>query len=146
MRGRDFVELTGYRSLTLSKATPGLGLGSGALVRKLRLPVWVTPGVHPRAIAISNSLGHTEYTNVARGVKGTAGIGERAVGMDLAAYRDPDWERNMWWEDRSGGDPRRWVKNRGNGWAQNHVLPIMADHVSGQQAFNDTVVTVRKVT
>ncbi len=85
-------------------------LGSGELQRKLRLPVWITPGVHPRAIAISNSLGH--------------------------------W----WWEDKSGGDPKRWVKNRGNGWAQNHVLPIMADHVSGQQAFNDTVVPVRKVT
>jgi len=142
----DFVELTGHRSLTLAKATPGIGLGSGELQRKLRLPVWITPGVHPRAIAISNSLGHWEYTNVARGVKGTAGVGERAAGMDMAGHRDPDWERNMWWEDKSGGDPKRWVKNRGNGWAQNHVLPIMADNISGQQAFNDTVVTVRKVT
>ena len=142
----DFVELTGHRSLTLAKATPGIGLGSGELQRKLRLPVWVTPGVHPRAIAISNSLGHWEYTNVARGVKGTVGVGERAEGMDMAGHRDPDWERNMWWQDESGGDPKRWVKNRGNGWAQNHVLPIMADNISGQQAFNDTVVTVRKVT
>jgi len=142
----DFVELTGYRSLTLAKATPGLGLGSGALERKLQLPVWITPGVHPRAIAISNSLGHWEYTNVAKAVKGTRGVGERAEGMNMAAYRDPDWERNMWWEDQSSGDPQRWVKNRGNGWAQNHVLPIMADHVSGQQAFNSTVVSVRKVT
>ncbi len=142
----DFVELTGYRSLTLAKLTPGLGLGSGEVQRKLRLPVWITPGVHPKAIAISNSLGHWEYTNVARGIQGTRDVGERAAGMDMAGYRDPDWERNMWWEDRSGGDPKRWVKNRGNGWAQNHVLPIMADPVSGQQAFNDTVVTVKKVT
>jgi hypothetical protein len=112
----------------------------------LRLPVWITPGVHPRAIAISNSLGHWEYTNVARGKQGTQDVGERATGMDMAGHRDPDWERNMWWEDRSGGEPKRWVKNRGNGWAQNTVLPIMADNVSGQQSFNDTVVTVRKVT
>jgi hypothetical protein len=66
--------------------------------------------------------------------------------MDLAGYRDPDWERNMWWQDDSGGDPRKWVKNRGNGWAQNQVLPIAADPISGQQAFHDTVVTVKKVT
>jgi hypothetical protein len=52
----------------------------------------------------------------------------------------------MWWEDRSGGDPKRWVRNTGPGWAQNHVMPIMPDPVTGQQAFNDTVVRLRKVT
>ena len=142
----DFVELTGHRSLYLAKLTPGLGLGSGELEKTLRIPVWITPAVHPKAIAISNSLGHWEYTSVAKGKKGNDSAGEEAAGMDLAGYRDPDWERNMWWEDRSGGDPERWVKNRGNGWAQNKVLPIAADPISGQQAFHDTVVTVRKVT
>ena len=60
--------------------------------------------------------------------------------------RDADWERNMWWEDRSGGDPKKWVPNTGNGWAQNNVLPIAPDPISGQQAFNSTVVRVTKVT
>ena len=60
--------------------------------------------------------------------------------------RDADWERNMWWEDRSGGDPKKWEQNTGNGWAQNNVLPISPDPISGQQAFNSTVVRVTKVT
>lgn len=142
----DFVELTGHRSLYLAKLTPGLGLGSGELEKKLRIPVWITPAVHPKALAISNSLGHWEYTNVARAERGNDGLGDRAEGMDTNGYRDPDWERNMWWQDDSGGDPGKWVKNRGNGWAQNAVLPIAADPISGQQAFHSTVVNVRKVT
>lgn len=146
LKSGDWVELTGHRSLFLAKLTPGLGLGSGEIEKKLRIPVWVTQAVHPRALAISNSLGHWEYTSVAKAEKGNDGVGEEAAGMDLAGYRDPDWERNMWWQDDSGGDPKKWVKNRGNGWAQNAVLPIAADPISGQQAFHDTVVTVRKIT
>ncbi|MEO1699391.1 MAG: molybdopterin-dependent oxidoreductase [Planctomycetota bacterium] len=147
LKDGDFVELTGHRSVYLARITPpSLGLGSGEIEKKMRIPVWITPSVHPKALAISNSLGHWEYTSVARGVKGNDDVGSRAEGMDLAGYRDPDWERNMWWEDESGGDPTKWVKNRGNGWAQNQVLPIAADPISGQQAFHDTVVTVRKIT
>jgi len=142
----DFVELTGHRSLFLAKLTPGLGLGSGEIEKTLRLPVWITPAVHPKAIAISNSLGHWEYTSVAQAKKGNDDVGSAAAGMDLAGYRDPDWERNMWWEDTSDGEPGAWTKNRGNGWAQNQILPIAADPISGQQAFHDTVVTVKKVT
>ncbi|MFT7464954.1 MAG: thiosulfate reductase/polysulfide reductase chain A [Pseudohongiellaceae bacterium] len=141
----DFVELTGHRSLFLAKLTPGLGLGSGELEKTLRIPVWITPAVHPKAIAISNSLGHWEYTSVAQAKKGNDDVGSAAAGMDLAGYRDPDWERNMWWEDTSDGKPGEWTKNRGSGWPQNHILPIAADPISGQQAFHDTVVTVKKV-
>ena len=141
----EFVELTGHRSLFLAKLTPGLGLGSGEIEKTLRIPVWITPSVHPRAIAISNSLGHWEYTSVATATKGNDDVGSERAGMDLAGYRDPDWERNMWWEDESGGRPGEWVRNRGNGWAQNKILPIAADPISGQQAFHDTVVTVRKL-
>lgn len=146
LKDGDFVELTGHRSLYLAKLTPGLGLGSGEIEKKLRIPVWITPAVHPKALAISNSLGHWEYTNVARAERGNEGLGDRAEGMDAAGYRDPDWERNMWWQDDSNGDPKKWVKNRGNGWAQNTVLPIAADPISGQQAFHSTVVNVRKIT
>ena len=143
----DWVELTGHRSMYLARVTPpSLGLGSGEIKKTMRIPVWITPSVHPKALAISNSLGHWEYTSVARAEKGNGGIGSKSAGMDLAGYRDPDWERNMWWEDSSNGDPKKWVKNRGNGWAQNQVLPIAADPISGQQAFHDTVVTVRKIT
>lgn len=140
----DWIELKARRSLTIDKMAPRLGLGSGEIDGVLRLPVVVTRGVHPRALAISNSLGHFAYTSVAMGRR-KRDLGSEAQGMEHAAMRDPDWERNMWWEDRSGGDPRKWVRNTGPGWAQNHVLPIMPDPISGQQAFNDTVVRVRKV-
>ncbi|MEM8711291.1 MAG: molybdopterin-dependent oxidoreductase [Planctomycetota bacterium] len=145
LKDGDFVELTGHRSLYLARLTPSLGL-TGEVGRTLHIPVWITPAVHPKAIAISNSLGHWEYTSVAQGKKGNEEVGAKAAGMDLAGYRDPDWERNMWWEDTSSNTPGKWVKNRGNGWAQNTVLPIAADPISGQQAFHSTVVTVRKVT
>ena len=51
----------------------------------------------------------------------------------------------MWWEDNSDGDIRQWKPNTGNGWNQNKLMPISPDPVSGQQAFHDTVVSIKKV-
>ncbi len=141
----DWIEVTGYRSATIDAAAPKLGLGTGEVGKKLRIPVVLTRGIHPKAIAISNSLGHTAYTSVAM-AKRERPIGSESAGMERDAMRDADWERNMWWEDRSGGDPANWVRNTGPGFAQNTVLPIAPDPISGQQAFNSTVVRVRKVT
>ena len=143
LKNGDWIEVVGHRSRDVHEKLRSLGLGTGP-TGNLRIPVFVTPGIHPRAIAISNSLGHWEYTRVARALR-DAPIGPQAVGMDPAALRDPDWERNMWWEDRSGGDHRRWRENTGPGWAQNRILPIAPDYISGQQAFNDTVVRIRKL-
>lgn len=144
LRSGDWVELTGYRSRTLHKALPGLALGDGPVGQTLALPVVVTKGVHPAAIAISNSLGHDQYTRVAQARRADA-LGGQAAGMDPVGLRDEDWERNMWWQDDSNGERTRWKRNTGNGWAQNHVLPIAPDWISGQQAFNSTVVRVRKL-
>ena len=140
----DWIELTGYRSQTVDRFLPGLNLGSGPIEKKLRIPVVITWGIHPGAIAISNSLGHFEYSDVALAKR--QGPQGQSVGMDAAGYRDADWERNMWWEDKSAGDRKKWVQNTGNGWAQNHILPISPDYISGQQAFNSTVVRIRKIT
>ena len=98
-------------------------------------------GIHPKAIAMSNSCGHWQYTNVAQ-AKRSRPDGDMTDGMDAETYRDADWERNMWWEDSSGGDPGDWKKNTGNGWNQNAILPIAPDPVTGQQAFHSTVVKV----
>ncbi len=141
----DWIEITGYRSKMLTKIAPGLKLGEGEVSRKLEIPVVVTKGVHPQAIAISNSLGHSAYTSVAQ-AKRKSSVGSEVAGMDPVGLRDEDWERNMWWEDESNGDKSKWVKNTGPGWAQNNVLPISPDPISGQQAFNSTVVRIRKVT
>lgn len=141
----DFVKLKAWRSKHIDNMAPKLGLGQGEVDGELELPVYVTKAVHPRAIAISNSLGHFAYTSVAQ-AKRRRELGAETKGYENQAMRDADWERNMWWEDQSGGDPTKWVQNTGNGWAQNNVLPISPDPISGQQAFNSTVVRVTKVT
>ena len=145
LKDGDFIELKGYRSKHIDNMAPKLGLGQGEVDGVLRLPVIITKAVHPRAIAISNSLGHFAYTSVAQ-AKRTRDISGEQEGYDNQAMRDADWERNMWWEDKSGNDHNNWVQNTGNGYAQNHVLPICPDPISGQQAFNSTVVKVKKVT
>jgi anaerobic selenocysteine-containing dehydrogenase len=140
----DFIEVRAQRSVTVDKLLPRLALGRGELGSVLRLPVVLTYGVHPRVLAISNSLGHFAYTSVALARRRRELAGEEP-GLDLAGLRDEDWERNLWWEDPSDGDPRKWVPNTGHGWAQNVVLPILPDPITGQQAFNDTVVRVARV-
>ena len=115
----------------------------------MRVPIVTMPGINPRAIAMSNSCGHWEYTNVAKGVKaqsdGGAADGAITQGSDGATFRDPDWERNMWWEDQSAGDRSKWKENTGNGWNQNQIMPIAPDPITGQQAFHSTVVSVKKI-
>lgn len=144
LKSGDWVELIGYRSKFVNDKLKSLELGEGEIDNRLQIPVVVTKGIHPKAIAISNSLGHSEYTRVAQAKRG-APEGEQTEGMDVAGYADPDWDRNMWWEDRSGGDHSKWKRNSGNGWAQNKILPIAPDYISGQQSFNDTVVRLRKL-
>ncbi len=140
----DWIEIIGYRSKSVDRCLPSLNLGSGEIQDKLQIPVVITKGIHPGAIAISNSLGHFEYSNVAQAKK-DAKLSGQSAGMNPTGYRDPDWERNMWWQDDSNGDRKKWQRNTGNGWAQNHVLPISPDYISGQQAFNSTVVRIRKL-
>ena len=110
----------------------------------MRVPVVLMEGIHPRAIAMSNSCGHWQYTSVAQARKTPAETGH-LVGTDGATYRDADWERNMWWQDDSGGDPAKWKPNTGAGWNQNRLMPIAPDPISGQQSFHDTVVKIAKV-
>ncbi len=143
LKSGDWIELTGHRSKDVNSKLKSLNLGTGE-TGKLQLPVVVTKGIHPKAIAISNSLGHKEYSRVAQ-AKQKEEIGGQAAGMNPSAMKDADWERNMWWEDKSKGDHKKWQRNTGNGWAQNNILPISPDYISGQQAFNDTVVRIRKL-
>lgn len=145
----DWIELTSYFSKMLEKKSNHLVHGERdetgrIVVSKMRVPVVTMEGIHPKAIAMSNSCGHWQYTNVAQAKKKPATAGQ-LVGSDGATYRDPDWERNMWWEDQSGGDPAKWEQNMGNGWNQNRLMPISPDPVTGQQAFHSTVVKIAKI-
>ena len=146
----DWIELTSYYPESLKEASPHLKrddletVDGRQVVSRMRVPIVTMEGIHPKAIAMSNSCGHWEYTNVAKGIKARPS-GDMAAGLDADTYRDPDWERNMWWEDQSGGDPEKWKQNTGNGWNQNRLMPIAPDPITGQQAFHDTVVSIRKV-
>ena len=148
----DWIELTSYYSKMLEEKSPhlkrdDLPMENGRqVVSTMKVPIVTMAGIHPKVIAMSNSCGHWEYTNVAKGVKTPLGSGlGAAVGSDAKAYRDADWERNMWWEDQSNGDPAKWKKNTGNGWNQNKLMPISPDPITGQQAFHDTVVSIKKI-
>ena len=146
----DWIELTSFYPESLTENSPHLKrddlpvVNGRQVVNTMRVPIVTMEGIHPKAIAMSNSCGHWQYTNVAKGIKGRP-EGDLASGSDPETYRDADWERNMWWEDQSGGDPTKWKRNTGNGWNQNKLMPIAPDPITGQQAFHDTVVSIKKI-
>ncbi len=149
----DWIEITAFHSKQLQKDSPHLFEGrklekdpQGRLVSgRMRVPVVTMEGIHPRVIAMSNSCGHWQYTSVAQAKKEPP-PGDYLAGVDRQLLRDADWERNMWWEDPSSGTPGQWKPNTGNGWNPNRVIPVAPDPITGQQAFHDTVVSIRKIT
>ena len=148
LKDGDWIEVTSYFSEMLRKeghVAHGVEDDTGRLVSgTIRVPIVTMPGIHPRALAMSNSCGHTQYTNVAQAKKARP-EGDKAEGMDADTYRDADWERNMWWEAEDGMVPGAWKPNTGNGWNQNAAMPIAPDPITGQQAFHSTVVRVKTV-
>lgn len=154
LKDGDWIELTSYYSAELESRSPHLQRkdlqvaedrqDGRRVVATMRVPIVTMEGIHPRALAMSNSCGHWQYTSVAQARRQPAETGH-LVGSDGDTYRDPDWQRNMWWEDNSGGDPAQWQPNTGNGWNQNRLVPIAPDPISGQQAYHDTIVTIKKV-
>ncbi len=149
----DWIEITSYFSRFLEDKSPHLVHGerdeSGRIVAgRMRVPIVTMQGIHPRAIAMSNSCGHWQYTTVAQAKRQSPAASSDdsyLAGSDSEKFRDADWERNMWWEDSSNGDPRTWKRNTGGGWNQNRLLPIAPDPITGQQAYHDTVVTIKKI-
>ncbi|MFK8113688.1 MAG: molybdopterin-dependent oxidoreductase [Rubripirellula sp.] len=146
----DWIEITSYYSVELEEKAKHLNRNDvdqtdgRKVVSTMRVPVVTMEGLHPRAIAMSNSCGHTQYTSVAQAKKQSAKH-DALKGSDAETYRDPDWERNMWWEDESQGNPEDWKRNTGNGWNQNRLVPISPDPITGQQAYHDTIVSIRKI-
>ena len=149
LKDGDWIELTSFYSRELEKNAPHLKRDDlveergRKVISKMRVPIVTMEGIHPQAIAMSNSCGHTQYTSVAQATKEPAETGH-LVGSDTEGYRDADWQRNMWWEDKSGDDPENWKRNTGKGWNQNKLMPISPDPITGQQAFHDTIVRIRK--
>ncbi len=79
---------------------------------------YVTQGIHPQVIAISDSCGHWQFGQVAQARR----------------FRSPDPETMLIW----------WGKE-GNGVHPNPIIPAVSDPIGGGQAWMDTVVTITKI-
>ncbi|MEA3119197.1 MAG: thiosulfate reductase / polysulfide reductase chain [Paraburkholderia sp.] len=134
----DWIELTTYRPLTGPRGDRAFIPGTGEKVGSERLRAFVTEGIHPRVLAVSNSLGHIVSGRAATGRKGPRD-GESPI--PKAGYgpepRYDDLGTELWWDERAGG--------RGNGYNINALFPINPQPLIGMQAWFDTVCSIRKV-
>ena len=121
----DWVEITTFRPKGKTYEATGERLGSA------KIPVFVTEGIHPRVLAVSNSVGYF--------VAGRAATGKQAIRDDFPGYvptpQNDDLSWRVWWDPARGG--------RGNGYNINAVLPIQPAPVSGMQAWYDTVCEIQ---
>lgn len=146
VKSGDLVELTTYRPHSgelgdrAFKAAPA---GQDQVVGHARIRVFVTAGVHPRVLAVSNSLGWKLGGRAAQGRSGKrdaqlAATGQAGTLKALGpAPRVDDLRNGVWWDERNGG--------RGNGVNINAILPVNPAPLVGMQAWFDTVCSVRKV-
>jgi len=101
-----------------------VGLNNGDQVRitsslgSLITPVFITQGIHPRVVALSDSMGRWNFGRIARG----------------KPFKSDDPETDLIW----------WGKN-GNGMHPNPIIPIQQDPLGKGQGWMDTVVKVEKV-
>ncbi len=139
----DLVELTTWRGAAHAyKHSTGQ---AGDVVGKAVVPVFVTEGIHPKVIAMSNSLG-----NFAHGRAGNGKRGPRAdfPGFDDAVItEDQDLSQDQWW----GQGTSLWSRLTGSGnglgvgYNINAILPIYPAPLVGMQGWFDNSCTVRKV-
>ena len=125
----DEIEVTTYRPHGHQMKNGGAVLG------RARITVWVTEGIHPRTVAVSNTLG-----NVFHGRAANARRGRRrdSAGWDnTIETEDQDLVDDVWWDERRGGT--------GAGYNINAILPIQPAPLVGMQGWYDTVCTLRRV-
>ncbi|QGZ38196.1 anaerobic selenocysteine-containing dehydrogenase [Pseudoduganella flava] len=146
VKSGDMVELTTYRPRSGTagdKAFKGGAAGKDAVVGRARIRVFVTQGIHPKVLAVSNSLGWKFGGRAAQGRNGnrTAVLRASGQGATVAALgpepRHDDLRNGVWWDERNGG--------RGNGVNINAILPVNPSPLVGMQAWFDTVCSVRRV-
>ena len=125
----DMVEITTYRPYGHAMK------GGGEIVGKALVPAWVTEGIHPRVLAVSNTLG-----NMYHGRAATARNGKK---QDLPSFDktviedDQDLDEDVWWDQARGGT--------GAGYNINAILPIQPAPLVGMQGWYDTICSIRKV-
>jgi thiosulfate reductase / polysulfide reductase chain A len=128
IRMGDMVEVTTYRMG--GHHNPG----DGEAIGRALVPAYVTEGIHPRVLAVSNTLGNLWH--------GRAATARRGKKQPLPAYDerviadDADLDEDIWWDVRNGGT--------GAGYNINAILPIYSAPLVGMQGWYDTVCTIRK--
>jgi anaerobic selenocysteine-containing dehydrogenase len=138
----DTVELTTYRPVSGTLGDQAYR-GTGAKVGSAKVKVFVTDGIHPRVLAISNSLGWITGGRASEGKGGRrTAIAARSLAPDAARAFGPapvvdDLDYGLWWDKKNGG--------RGNGVNVNALLPINPQPLVGMQSWFDTVCSIRKV-
>lgn len=141
----DTVELTTYRPVS-GKLGDKAFRGTGEKIGSANVKVFVTDGIHPRVLAISNSLGWITGGRASEGKGGDRdAIAARSLAPDAALGFGPasdidnrdDLEYGVWWDKKNGG--------RGNGVNVNALLPINPQPLVGMQSWFDTVCSLRKV-
>ena len=143
LKNGDMVELTTYRPLSGDAAGERAYRGSGEKLGSARLRVFVTKGIHPRVVAVSNSLGWISGGRASEGHGGRrVEVAAQGIAPDAAQAFGPapavdDLDAGVWWDEKNGG--------RGNGVNINAILPINPQPLVGMQAWFDTVCSLRKV-
>ncbi|TAG28942.1 MAG: hypothetical protein EAZ37_00230, partial [Burkholderiales bacterium] len=129
IKSGDKVELTTYRP-------HGHQLKNGGeVVGKAEITAFVTEGIHPRTLAVSNTLGNLFHGRAATAKKGKRqGVPAWKESLD---NEDQDLVEDIWWDPKNGGT--------GAGYNVNAILPIQPCPLVGMQGWYDTVCTVRKV-
>ncbi|MDO9124408.1 MAG: molybdopterin dinucleotide binding domain-containing protein, partial [Deltaproteobacteria bacterium] len=119
------MEIVHKNPLWINEATAKrMGLNDGDQVRitsplgSLVTPAFITQGIHPKVVALSDSVGRWNYGRIARG----------------KPFRSEDPETDLLW----------WGKH-GTGVHPNPIIPIQQDPLGEGQGWMDTVVKLEKV-
>ncbi len=140
----DLVEITTWRGAAhaYKHATgqPGEAVGTAVV------PVFVTEGIHPKVIALSNSLGNFDHGRAANGQRTQRDDSFPGFDKNVIA-EDQDLSEDMWW----GKGDSLWSRltgagnGLGAGYNINAILPIYPAPLVGMQGWYDTACTVRAV-
>ncbi|MBA3393726.1 MAG: molybdopterin-dependent oxidoreductase [Deltaproteobacteria bacterium] len=119
LKDGDWVEVTSYRPR--DALVPH---GDGSVCGTVKTRVRLTEGVHPQVIAMSHNSGRWAGGPVAAHADEPSNV----PGFDADAPRPS----GVWWKNALSV-------------AQNNLMPVYPDPITGQQAYHDTIVRLRKV-
>ena len=126
----DLVEITTYRP-----HGHAMSPGGGTVLGSAQITAYVTEGIHPRTVAVSNTLGNFFHGRAATALKGRRG--NNPAWDNKIETEDQDLVDDIWWDSRKGGT--------GSGYNINAILPIQPAPLVGMQGWYDTVCTLKKV-